>query len=849
MDSPVSQQTLTDPLLTGDPASRATDTTRTSEAPPDLAGYEITGRLGEGGMGVVWSAIQLSTNQKVAIKLMGAAGLGSERLKARFAREVELAAGLRHPNIARVYDSGLHRGVYFYAMELIDGVPLDRYAAANRLSRRQIVGLMSRVCRGMEHAHQRGVIHRDLKPSNILVGEDGQPHIVDFGLAKSLLSDSQMEVTVQGAVTGTLAYMSPEQAGGRIDEIGTRSDVYSLGVILYKLLTGQDPHDHSGPLTQVLARISDEDPRPPRRFAKVDRELEAMLGKALARQPQRRYGTAGEMADDLDRYLAGEPLAARRPTVAYVTRKWLRRRRVPLTIALLLMATAISAASYLVNSRSKRLTQAREAVSSGIACEQRGKWAEALGLYRTALSLDHPDPIAVRLRMLRCMEATEDSASLMAEITNLGSRDDLGAHRAEVLVWRGVVGRMGGLQNADDLIRQALQADPPLNAAEAAYARGLIAPTTLTAVGHFQAAIDADPFHAGAWGRLPLCLLMVGRGDEARQKARVAMELLPDDPMPLVILAVDATIRGDEAAANGHIATLRAKGKTNPAGISILEGAMDLVRRTMRQESVMVAAGRLALRVNSELARAGVSLESGADFLGRLPVSTRQAAAHFLRGLVLVNLFKSRALDEFTAAAKLHEDGAIHLLRGCLMLDLGRAQEAEQAFTEALKGGTAFHLYRKNALLGLFLAQMNLAAAEAKSGNPAFSERAAKTLRLVADEGVLPDELAAGSVELAVAFDDLFLARRIWESWRRRQPDSPALLISRAHIEYYSGAYAWAIWYADKAAATAAGDQSVLAAANRVRTLAKDRLARTDLAPLSPRQMMELDRRTFGPGQ
>lgn len=310
---------------------------------PHVEGYRIIAKLGQGGMGTVWRAVQLSTRREVALKLL-AIGPGSTKKKARFEREVELAAKLEQPNLARVYDSGSEQGWYFYAMELIEGMHLDAYVAAQRLGKRQIIELMGMICRAIQAAHQRGVIHRDLKPSNILVSSDGQPHVVDFGLAKTLLEDdSQHPISIDGDVAGTPAYMSPEQAAGRIGQLDTRSDVYSLGVILYQLLTGSTPHDTSGTSYQVIKRIVEEDPRPPRSVSRmIDRELQALLLKALARDPERRYASAGELATDIENYLRGDPLTAKPPTTIYFLLKRIRKHSVPLasigTIAVLLSA-------------------------------------------------------------------------------------------------------------------------------------------------------------------------------------------------------------------------------------------------------------------------------------------------------------------------------------------------------------------------------------------------------------------------------------------------------------------------------------------------------------------------------
>jgi serine/threonine protein kinase len=276
---------------------------------PTVPGYEILDELGRGGMGVVYKARQVSLKRLVALKLIRDGALAGPQERARFQVEAEAAARMRHPNVVLIYDVGEHQGRPYLAMELVEGGSLDRQAAGRPQPAPQAAGLVRTLALAVQHAHAQHVVHRDLKPANVLLTADGAPKIADFGLAKRLDSDSTAW-TQEGAVLGTASYMAPEQAAGRVKDIGPTTDVYALGAILYELLTGRPPFQGDS-WNRTLEQVLHEEPTPPaRRHAGVPADLETVCLKCLEKEPARRYPGAGELADDLGRFLDGKPVAA-----------------------------------------------------------------------------------------------------------------------------------------------------------------------------------------------------------------------------------------------------------------------------------------------------------------------------------------------------------------------------------------------------------------------------------------------------------------------------------------------------------------------------------------------------------
>ncbi len=385
-----------------------------------VPGYAVVRELQRGGQGVVYLATQCSTGRQVALKVLRQERFANNTEHIRFEQEIRILAGLRHPNIVTIHDSGTVNGVTWFAMDYIDGPPLDAWVRANRPPLDEVLAVFRAIADAVNAAHLRGVIHRDLKPSNVRLGRDGRPRVLDFGLAKYMEAGTgsaagDCGLTRTGDFIGSLPWASPEQAEGRHEAIDVRTDVHALGLLLHQMLAGELPYRLSGTPREMLGIIVEAEPQRLRSVRPdVDADLETIVLKCLAKDPARRYQTAGDVKRDVERHLAGLPIEARRDSTAYVLRKYAGRHKAAVTLGAALLLAVVAGLGVSLALWQRAVNDRERASAAQKAAESESANALAVLRFLTDEVLASADPEVEPDRDLKVRDALDRAAETMA---------------------------------------------------------------------------------------------------------------------------------------------------------------------------------------------------------------------------------------------------------------------------------------------------------------------------------------------------------------------------------------------------------------------------------------------------
>ena len=554
-----------------DTAGHARDDTSIVRPADAIPGYEILRELGRGGMGVVYEARQIALGRVVALKMILAGGHAGAKDLARFRTEAEAIARLQHPNIVQIHEVGEHDGKPYFSLEFCDSGNLSAQLRENPLPPREAAALVAKLALAMSVAHERGIIHRDLKPANVLLTGRGEPKITDFGLAKKM--EEQRDLTHSGAIMGTPSYMAPEQALGDIKQIGPAADIYSLGAILYECVTGRPPFKAASTL-ETLDQVCHREPPPPSQLnPNVPRDLETICLKCLQKTPARRYGSALALADDLERYQQGKPIAARPISGLERLAKWVRRNPIAAALIVVLILglagsslgayvalrqrdRAIAAEAQRAEEQKQRVAEQHRRIveaflSSARTAAQRGDWQETLSSFDRAVAEGETLTAADQLLVIRALEASYRPRQALEELERRAAQGDLGDQAGAVDLYRGEL--LIGVDDAkaERLLHRAL--GQTLTPADRAYAGALLAKSMPEARDGFLKAIAADRFQRDARTQAGMLLYFEGRFDEASRMAEMSELLFPDHPDAQLLHAIIAATKGDEAAAQERL--------------------------------------------------------------------------------------------------------------------------------------------------------------------------------------------------------------------------------------------------------------------------------------------------------
>ncbi|MCA9177543.1 MAG: protein kinase [Planctomycetales bacterium] len=693
---------------------------RDGRLPARIGRYEPLMELGRGAFAVVYRAWDHRLHRDVALKVLHTELIAIDELRERMLREARAAASLQHPAIVPIYEVHEEESL-FIVSEFVDGETLGQRIDRATPSFDEVAGWAAQMAHGLHFAHQHGVIHRDIKPANIMLHRDGKLAITDFGLARQ--ADAGESLTRHGDIVGTPAFMSPEQARGHSHAVDGRSDVYSVGVVIYRMLCGQLPFQ--GPAGSILTRIQEEEVALPRRVRRdIPRDLETICVRCLQKDPADRYASAGELAEDLERYLAGQPIKARPVGALERAWKWSKRRpALALTVWLLMLAmgflagigmqlarvqterdravVAESRAKSAEAEKTKSLAESYE--RAGSLAMQRGQFREAIGLFEQSLAAGSEHPATLRLKQVEShfvLREFSTCESILRMLEPPAATARLAkSQQGQFLMWQAELALRSDAvaSNAAALYRQALECE--LSKADAAYIQGMTAEGSLEALQRFRESLVANPFHHRARTISVNLLASLGRLDEAKFQAEVGQQLFPEDPHFYLLEGLVLAVRGQREQANAIVKDQSLSEADEQAWQVAYRLADNLAALAANTPALSPAVGS---RIVAEMLAERNSLVAVAEYGLRfpLPLTKRLSQLSELMGSG-ISQASHRAKPIVSELAALHPEGMLLVWLGEFQIADNELQAARDSFLRAVELPSLLRNHQRAARAGV----------------------------------------------------------------------------------------------------------------------------------------------------